>query len=417
MAKPTKVISMSNRFAAFQHSSYIRYFSARFLAVLAAQIVSVAVGWQIYDITKEPIWLGWIGLVQFLPALVLVFVTGLASDKFGRRLLMGLSYLLEALCAAAILVMAVTNTISPIPVLIVLTVFGVGRAFASPAVSALAVNVVPKVDFPNAVAWNSASWQSATIVGPVLGGLLYGVSAITAYSVAALSLAAATLLVCSIPKPNQRKMTEPTTIGVVLGGFKFIWKEKVILGAISLDLFAVLLGGAVALLPVYASDILHLGPLGLGFLRAAPGIGAILMVAIITSFHIKNHVGLILFACVALFGASTVVFGFSTSAWVAIPALIFVGAFDMVSVYIRETLLQLWTPDHMRSRVNAVNSIFLGASNELGEFRAGTMAHAFGAVSAVVIGGFATIGVAASWAVLFPGIRKTQSLEVEEKTT
>ncbi|ACT58182.1 MFS transporter [Hirschia baltica] len=404
------------RFAAFQHNSYVRYFIARFLTTFAVQILSVSVGWQIYDLTKEPIWLGWIGLVQFLPALLLVFVTGLSADKYGRRLIMGISYAVEALCAVAILALAMFNQISPIPVLIILTIFGIGRAFASPAVSALAVNVVPKEDFANAVAWNSSSWQSATIVGPVIGGLLYGISAETAYSAASLFLIASTLLVFTIPKPKQRKSIGATSFATVVGGFTFIWKEKVILGAISLDLFAVLLGGAVALLPVYASDILQLGPAGLGLLRAAPGIGALIMVGIITSFHIRSHVGLILFACVALFGASTIVFGFSTSAWVAIPALMFIGAFDMVSVYIRETLLQLWTPDEMRSRVNAVNSIFLGASNELGEFRAGTMAHAFGAVSAVVIGGFATIGVAASWALLFPAIRKTQNLDVEEKS-
>ncbi|MFC7291850.1 MFS transporter [Hirschia litorea] len=406
---------MPKRFAAFKHTSYVRYFGARFMATFAVQILSVAIGWQLYDLTKEPIWLGWIGLVQFLPALLLVFVTGLSADKFGRRLVMGLAFVTESMCALIILLMAIFDTISPIPVLIVLTLFGIGRAFASPAASSLAVNLVPKEDFSNAVAWNSSSWQSATIVGPVAGGLLYGVSASTAYSASFILLCIATLLVFLIPKPNQQKMTEPTSFSTVVGGFVFIWKEKVILGAISLDLFAVLLGGAVALLPVYASDILQLGPTGLGLLRAAPGIGALITVAIITSFQIRNHAGLILFACVALFGAATVVFGLSTSAWVAIPALMFVGGFDMVSVYIRETLLQLWTPDNMRSRVNAVNSIFLGASNELGEFRAGTMAHAFGSVSAVVIGGFATIGVAASWAALFPEMRKTQNLDVEEK--
>jgi len=401
---------MADRFAAFRHSSYSRYFTSRFMTAFAAQIVSVSVAWQIYDETQNPIYLGWIGLVQFLPALLLVFVTGLASDTFGRRLVMGLAILVEMACAAGILFLAATNQFHPVWVLAILTLFGVARAFLSPASASLAVNVVPREDFANAVGWNASAWQMASIVGPVVGSLLYGVSHVLAYSTATLMFAIAAMLIFSIPKPPQRVSTEPKTLSVILGGFTYVWKQKVVLGAISLDLFAVLLGGAVALMPVYARDILEVGETGLGLLRAAPGIGALLVTAIITAFPIREHAGKILFVCVGLFGLSTVVFGYSTVAWLSILALVCVGAFDMVSVYIREVLLQLWTPDQVRGRVNAVNSIFLGASNELGEARAGFMAAKWGAVFTVVAGGYAAVGIAAAWSVLFPGIRKASNL-------
>ena len=401
---------MADRFAAFRHSSYSRYFTSRFMTAFAAQIVSVSVAWQIYDETQNAVYLGWIGLVQFLPALLLVFVTGLASDTFGRRLVMGLAILVEMSCAAGILFLAATNQFHPVWVLAILTLFGVARAFLSPASASLAVNVVPREDFANAVGWNASAWQMASIVGPVVGSLLYGVSHVLAYSTATVMFAAASVLIFSIPKPPQRVSTEPKTLSVVLGGFTYVWKQKVVLGAISLDLFAVLLGGAVALMPVYARDILQVGETGLGLMRAAPGIGALIVTAVITAFPIREHAGKILFVCVALFGLSTVVFGYSTVAWLSILALVCVGAFDMVSVYIREILLQLWTPDQVRGRVNAVNSIFLGASNELGEARAGFMAAKWGAVFTVVAGGYAAVGIAAAWSVLFPGIRKASNL-------
>ncbi|MCA8899979.1 MAG: MFS transporter [Hyphomonas sp.] len=405
---------MTDRFAAFRHKAYSRYFVSRFLTSLAAQIVSVAVGWQIYDETQNAALLGWIGLVQFLPALVLVVVTGVTADRFGRRNVMGLAVFVEMACAAAILAIALSGRFDPYIVLGVLTVFGIARAFYSPASSSLAVNLVPKEDFANAVGWVTASWQLASIAGPVLGGLLYGLGGPVAYSAAALLFLTSGAMVLSIPKPPQRGVREPTTLSTLLGGFSYVWRQKVVLGAISLDLFAVLLGGAVALLPVYARDILELGPSGLGLLRAAPGIGAVAMIALITAFPIRDHAGIILFVTVGLFGLATMVFGASTLAWLSIVALALVGAFDMVSVYIREVLLQLWTPDNVRGRVNAVNSVFLGASNELGEARAGFMAHSLGAVFTVVAGGAAAIGVAAAWAFLFPAIRKTRQLHNED---
>ncbi|MEZ5954564.1 MAG: MFS transporter [Hyphomonas sp.] len=405
---------MTDRFSAFRHAAYSRYFISRFCASLGAQVVSVAVGWQIYDQTQNAALLGWIGLVQFLPALVLVVVTGVTADRFGRRNVMGLAVLVEMGCALAILALAVSEAFNPVWVLGILTLFGVARAFYAPASSSLAVNLVPREDFANAVGWVTASWQLASILGPVIGGLLYGFSASAAYSTAGVLFLMAGLLVFAIPKPAQRGVKEPTTLSSLLGGFSYVWKEKVVLGAISLDLFAVLLGGAVALLPVYARDILELGPSGLGLLRAAPGVGAVVMIGLITAFPIRDHAGIILFVSVALFGLATMVFGASTLAWLSILALALVGAFDMVSVYVREVLLQLWTPDEVRGRVSAVNSVFLGASNELGEARAGFMAHYLGAVVTVVAGGAAAIGVAAAWAFLFPGIRTTRQLHRDE---
>lgn len=405
---------MSNRFAAFRHSSYTRYFFSRFLTSFAAQVVSVSVAWQMYDETRNPALLGWIGLVQFLPALLLVVVTGNAADRLGRRLVMGCGALVMMSCAASILMLVLAGNFNPMLVLVILTLFGTARAFYGPAATSLAVNLVPREDFPNAVSWITSSWQMATIGGPVIGSLLYGLAPEAAYGTATCLFIAAATLIFSIPKPNQIVSREPPTLASILGGFSYIWNNKVVLGAVSLDLFAVLLGGAVALMPIYARDILHVGELGLGLLRASPGIGAIIAIALITAFPIRDHAGWILLAAVAMFGLATAVFGASTLAWVSILALMCVGGFDMVSVYVREIILQLWTPDAVRGRVNAVNSIFVGASNELGETRAGFMAAVAGPVFTVVAGGFAAIGIATLSVLIFPQLRKIRTLDEQE---
>ena len=400
-----------DRFAAFRHSAFKRFFWARFLSASGLQIISVAVGWQMWKVTGNAWLLGLIGLVQFLPALLLVLVTGLTADKWGRRRVMGCAIVLMMVCAIGILSLAITNNFNPILVLSFLALLGIARAFNTPASSSLVVNVVPKEDFANAVGWITSSWQLATIAGPAAGGLLYGISGPFAYGAAAIIFAISALLIFSLQKPKQEMETDPTNWSTIVGGFRFIWQEKVVFGAISLDLFAVLLGGAVALLPIYADEILNVGPWGLGMLRAAPGVGAILMIGILIRFPVRDHAGTILLVSVAAFGATTTVFGLSTTAWISILALALVGAFDMISVYIREILLQLWTPDRVRGRVNAVNAIFLGASNELGEFRAGTMAALYGAVFTVAAGGAAAIGVAGLWRFLFPKMSKTRKLE------
>lgn len=405
---------MSDRFAAFRHSSYTRYFFSRFLTSFGAQVVSVSVAWQMYDETRNPALLGWIGLVQFLPALLLVVVTGNAADRLGRRLVMGCGALVMMSCAASILMLVLAGNFNPMLVLAILTLFGTARAFYGPAATSLAVNLVPREDFPNAVSWITSSWQMATIGGPVIGSLLYGLAPEAAYGTATCLFIAAAALIFSIPRPNQIVSREPPTLASILGGFSYIWNNKVVLGAVSLDLFAVLLGGAVALMPIYARDILQVGELGLGLLRAAPGIGAIIAIALITAVPIRDHAGWILLAAVAMFGLATAVFGASTLAWVSILALMCVGGFDMVSVYVREIILQLWTPDAVRGRVNAVNSIFVGASNELGETRAGFMAAVAGPVFTVVAGGFAAMGIATLSILIFPQLRKIRTLDEQD---
>ena len=400
-----------HRFAAFRHSAFARYWAARFLVTFATQVVSVAVGWQIYDLTRDPFDLGLVGIIQFAPSLLLVLVTGSVADRFGRRLIMGLAAFLEALCTLTILMLTLRGLTGVGEVFAILFVFGIARAFFAPASASLVANLVPAEHFANAVAWNSSAWQTATIVGPVAGGLLYGLSAGAAYSVATLFMLAAGVLILSIPKPAQHSETEKTSLETIFAGFRYIWSEKIVLGAISLDLFAVLLSGAVALLPVYARDILELGPWGLGLLRAAPGIGAIMVAVWLTSHPIRDHAGLVMLFFVAMFGVCTIVFGVSTIPWLSIVALAMLGATDMISVYVRETLIQLWTPDRVRGRVNAVNMVFVGASNELGEFRAGTMAALIGTVPAVVFGGVGAIGVAGLWAYLFPALRRVRRLD------
>ncbi|TAT85844.1 MFS transporter [Rhizobium ruizarguesonis] len=400
-----------DRFAAFRHSSYTRFFFARFLLSFSQQIVSVAVGWQMYDQTGSAIYLGLIGLVQFLPSLLLILVTGSVADRYNRRAIAALCSLVSALCTLALLVMTLMGSFTPLPVFAVLLIFGIERAFMSPAVQSLAPNLVPEQALSNAIAWNSSSWQLAAITGPVLGGLLYGVSAPTAYTAAVIFSVLGAALLYMIPKPVQKTTGETKSWAMILGGFSFIRAEKVVLGAISLDLFAVLLGGATALMPIFARDILTLGPWGLGLLRAAPGLGAIVMAIFLAAYPLKHRAGIYMFIGVALFGVGTIIFGVSTNTEVSIAALALMGAADMVSVYVRESLIALWTPDQLRGRVNAVNMVFVGASNELGEFRAGTMAALFGAVPAVVIGGIGTLVVAAIWASSFPKLRRIDTLD------
>ena len=360
MFSPEASAGPASRFAAFRHRSFALYWAARFCSTFAVQVVSVSVGWQVYDITRNPLDLGFVGLLQFLPALLL---------------------------------------------------FGAARAFFNPAQSSLVVNLIPQSELANAIAWNSSAWQMAAILGPAAGGLLYGVGPLAAYGVAGTMFLAATCLVLAIPQPDQKTVKAPPSWSEVVAGLNYIRREKVVLGAISLDLFAVLLGGATALLPVYARDILELGPWGLGLLRAAPGVGAVTIAVFLAMRPIRSNAGMMMFICVFGFGAFAVVFGLSETVWVSIVALAMMGALDMVSVFVRETLIQLWTPDDVRGRVNAVNMVFVGASNELGEFRAGVMAAMIGTVAAVTVGGVGTMAIAAVWAKAFPDLRRIQHLE------
>ncbi|MBN9059727.1 MULTISPECIES: MFS transporter [Kaistia] len=398
-------------FGAFQHRGFLFYWLSRLCATFAVNIVSVSVGWQVYDLTRDPFDLGLIGLVQFLPALLLVLVTGSVADRYNRRMIMALCLAGEALAVLALLAFTVSGSERVTIVFGVLLFFGIVRAFMGPAQQSLAPNLVPTQDLASAIAWNSSAWQIATIVGPVAGGLLYGVAPEASYGVALVMMILGAILILLVPKPAQKILGDKASWETVIAGFRYVWKEKIVLGAISLDLFAVLLGGATALMPVFARDILEVGPWGLGLLRAAPAVGALTVAAWLAFHPIRNHAGLLLFAFVTMFGLTTIVFGLSSIVWLSVVALVLMGASDMVSVYIRETLIQLWTPDAVRGRVNAVNMVFVGASNELGEFRAGMSAAAFGAVAAVVIGGAGTVAIAALWSRFFPDLRRARHLD------
>ena len=396
---------------AFSYIGFRFFWITTLLVSFAVQIMSVSIAYQIYIVTREPLLVGLVGLCLFLPALVLILVTGLVADRFNRRSIMAICLGVELICAIGFLLFVNAEAHEIAPLFGILVVLGTARAFWGPAAQSLAPNLVPSQALSNAITVNASAWQFASIAGPALGGVLYSFGPIVAFGTGAVLLLCAIISVLFIPRPPQRESHQATSMETLLGGFKYIFSNKVVLGAISLDMFAVLMGGAVAMLPIYATDILHGGSIANGLLRAAPGLGAIVMALYLTKFPIRNFAGRILFIFVALFGAFTVVFGFSTSLWVSIPALALVGASDMVSVTIRETIMQLWTPEEVRGRVNAVNSVFIGASNELGEFRAGTVAHFIGPVAAVVIGGFGAIAVAGIWSQIFPGLREQKTLD------
>jgi MFS family permease len=396
---------------AFHYRSYAYYWVSRVLGTFGVQVVAVAVGWKVYDLTRDPLALGIVGLVQFLPSLALVLFTGTVADRFSRRKIMTLCLAAEFGCALALLLLAAGHTRDVWPIYLTLVVLGVARAFFSPAMQALVPNLVPPVALANAVAWNTSSWQLATILGPVAGGLLYGVSEYAAYGAAMVMFAAAAVLLLMIPRQPRGVPRDEAAWDTLSAGFRYVFRNRIVLGAISLDLFAVLLGGAVALMPAYARDILDVGPWGLGMMRAAPGVGAIAVAGLLALRPIRSHAGLWMFLGVAGFGVATIAFGVSVMPWLSIAMLAAMGATDMISVYVRETLIQLATPDEVRGRVNAVNMVFVGASNELGEFRAGVMAAMIGVVPAVVFGGVGTVAVAALWARWFPELRTAQRLD------
>ncbi|WP_169195067.1 MFS transporter [Devosia sp. MC1541] len=395
---------------AFTYIGFRFFWLTTLLVSFSVQIMSVSIAWHIYDVTGNALLLGLVGLALFLPALVLMLVTGLTADRFSRRRIMAICLAVELLCALSFLVLTGGNSDEVWPMFVVLVFLGTARAFWGPAAQSLAPNLVPSEALSNAITVNASAWQFASITGPALGGLLYGMGPAFAFGTAALLLAGGMITVMLILKPAQHKAGQATSLETIFGGFRYIFSNKVVLGAISLDMFAVLMGGAYALLPIYTKDILHAGPVELGLLRASPGIGAIAMALYLTRFPIRDHAGKLLFLFVGLFGLFTVIFGLSSTVWLSIPALILVGASDMVSVTIRETIMQLWTPEEVRGRVNAVNSVFIGASNELGEFRAGTVAHFIGAVPAVVIGGFGAMAIAVIWSRVFPQLREQRQI-------
>lgn len=373
---------------------------------------TVAVGWQIYAITRDPLDLGLIGLSQFLPFVVLILPAGQAADHYDRRRLLTACYALEAFCALLLLVFTLTEVRVAWPVFAAMTLLGCARAFSMPSGQALLPNLVPREEFTRAVALNSSVFQVATVVGPALGGVLYLAGPLIVYaSVLTLALIGALLMLrVRAGAREETSVREPMSLETLLSGLRFVRSKPVVFGAISLDLFAVFFGGVTALLPIYASDILRVGPSGLGLLRTAPGIGAGLCALVLALRPITRHIGPWMFGGVAMFGVAVVVFGLSTSFFVSLIALILLGAADMVSVYVRHLLVQLETPDHIRGRVSAVSAVFIGASNELGDFESGITAKWWGTVRATVIGGLATLVVTGLWARWFPMLWKMDRL-------
>jgi MFS family permease len=387
---------------------FARFIAARFLATLAVQMQTVAVGWQVYEVTRDPLDLGLVGLSQFLPFVLLILPAGHVADSRDRRRVLAACFALECLCALLLLAFAARGLESARPVFTVMVLFGIARAFAMPTGQALLPNLVTRAQFGTAVALNSSTWQVATIAGPALGGVMYLLGAPVVYASVAVLLAAAVAMVLTLRAGgrDESRSTEPPGWETLLSGLRFVRSRRLVLGAISLDLFAVLFGGATALLPVYAADVLHVGPAGLGWLRTAPGIGAALCGVVLGLAPITRRVGRWMFGGVVVYGVATVVFGASTSFWLSLAALLLMGAGDMVSVYVRHLLVQLETPDEIRGRVSAVNAVFIGASNELGEFESGVTAAWFGTVPAVIVGGCATLLVAGAWSRFFPELSR-----------
>src|SRR3954464_8155780 len=398
--------------AAFTHPGFVLFQIARFLIVSAVEMQAVAVGWQVYEVTRRPLDLGYVGLAQFLPNIFLFLIAGHVADRFSRKGILLVCNLAFALCCALLIAITLRNLHDVKPIYAVLVLLGIVRSFNSPAGRALLPLLVPDEVFPNAVAWNATMFQGATILGPALGGLLYAVFGGPAgvYGVSVVACGIATVALARMRLRTSIRAKEEFTVRTVLAGLHYIWTHKLILGAISLDLFAVLLGGAVALLPVYAREILRTGPWGLGLLRASPGVGAAVMAILLAYRPLRSRVGKIMLFCVAGFGAFTIVFGISHSLTLSMISLVLAGASDMVSVVVRGTLVQIATPDAVRGRVNAVDMIFIGASNEFGEFESGVTAHWFGTVPAVIIGGAGTLIVVAVWAWMFPELRNANRL-------
>ena len=410
---------------AFASRDFRRYQLARVAAILGAEAQSVAVAWQVYSITHRAIDLGYTGLVLFLPGLFFLLPAGHIADRFDRRRVILICYGLQVFCTMALLVFARAGVRSLTPIFAVLFLIGTGRAFSGPASSALVPHLVPEKHFVNAVTWGGAIFQLANVTGPAMGGLMFTLpiarllpgsrleGAGIVYVFTLFTLGWFLVLVLSLSVRPGRMEHRAASLKVVMAGFQYVRQSPLLLGSFSLDLFVVLLGGAVALMPIFANDILRTGPRGLGMLRAAPAIGALTMSLLMARFPISRKAGVRLFICVGIFGLATTVFGLSRSLWLSLTALAVSGAADMISVIIRGSLLQLATPPEMRGRVSAVNSLFIGASNELGEFESGLTAQWLGAVRATVLGGLGAVTVAATWAAFFPGLRRADELSAE----
>ena len=392
------------------HKPFALFWSARVCSSFAFQMQSVAIGWQVYALTGSAFDLGLVGLAQFLPVLLLTLAVGHVADRYDRRRIVATCQLVEAAASATLAWGTAAGWLGVHGIFAVVAVVGAARAFESPTLSALMPGLVGAERLQQASAWSASANQTATIIGPAFGGLLYAVGAPIPFALAAGLVLVAAVAVMLIRVDRPVPIREPATIRSVLSGLTYIWTHPAVLGAISLDLFAVLFGGAAALFPVYARDVLHTGSWGLGVLRAAPAVGALAMSILLARKPVRRHAGRLMFGAVIVFGLATIAFAVSHSLAVSILVLVVLGAADVVSVVIRFALVQIRTPDAMRGRVSAVNMLFIGASNQLGEFESGMTAALLGAVPATLLGGVGTIGVAMLWMRLFPALRDIDEL-------
>ena len=384
--------------------------SGRALSALSAQVLAVAVGWQIYALTHSVAALGLIGLTQFLPMACLVFLAGHTADHYNRRRIVQICQCVEVVASLTMGVTSLTGHLAPWAIFVLVATFGALRSFEAPAQQTFLPSIATPAQFPRAAALSSSLFQMASIAGPSIGGLLYGLGAGYCYLICAVGFAASFCATTLLNLPKRNVGRSPMTLASVFGGIAFLRRRKDLMGAISLDLFAVLLGGATAMLPVYASDVLSLGPIGLGVLRSAPALGALSMSLFLARRPLTGRCGALMFGAVGIFGIATIVFGLSQTLWVSVAALAMLGAADVISVVIRGALTQLATPDSMRGRVSAVNMLFIGSSNQLGEFESGMLASVIGPEAAVVFGGFGTLCVAGLWIWLCPSVWRLNRL-------
>ena len=394
-----------------KNRNFLLFVICRSVNVIGVHALTVAVGWHVYQISRDPIDLGLIGLAQFAPAFILFLLAGIAADRYQRKRIMVICNALHIIAVSLIAALFWYDNVSVGAILSILVLHGAARSFFHTASQAILPNLMSKAQFPRAIAYSSSANKAAQLLGPALGGLLIAWLDDGVYFVILIAFVIAGTAAAMISRRLKINAPEPFGLETVVGGFRYVWQNKVVLGAVSIDLMAVLFGGVMGLLPVFASDILHVGPDGLGLMRATPGAGALIVGLILTQIPSPRHMGAALFISVGIFGVSIIVFSLSSSFWLSIAALAVYGAGDMISVYVRQTLVQIATPDNMRGRVSAINSVSINASNELGDFRAGIMAGGIGTVGAVLFGGIATVGITVLWWKMFPAIGKVDRLD------
>ena len=390
--------------------SFANFWASRILSSTTFQMLSVAIGWQMYELTHDAFSLGLVGLAQFIPMVLLTLVVGQAADRFDRRKIVYLCQIVEAGMAGLLLYGTLKGWLGREQILVAAAIIGACRAFEGPTSSALLPQLVPKESLQKAISWSTTAGQTAQILGPSLGGLLFSLGPSFVYVTVTIALVLSSILTYLIRSERPVRMSEPVSLRSIFMGLLFVYRHPIILGTISLDLFAVLLGGATALLPIFAKDILHTGPWGLGLMRTAPAVGALIVSLILVYFPLRKALGLTLFGALIVFGMATMLFSLSTNLIISLIALFLIGGSDVISVVIRSSLVQMQTPNEMLGRVNAVNSLFIGTSNQLGEFESGTLAGFIGSVPAAFIGGLGTVVVAGLWMYLFPSLRKLRSL-------